>query len=174
MQKIALLLSLVSLPALTACTSAPKPDISSSNAPAAAALMTAQNNTSTPMTVLDSNGSPAFLVRDNPAGTGGTYVGLWPGRASNYQNAEFYCLSSNPDCSISFRGKGSWFFAFHASAQRAAEVRFYEQETNGNNAIGLMAPASVANTITFTLPAVPGQPGQKLCTQDGYTLTWCN
>lgn len=136
-------------------------------------LVFAQCN-STPMTILDSNGSPAFQVKDNPFGVGGTYVSYWPGKAANYQNAEFYCLSSNPDCSISFRGKGNWFFAFHASAQAPAKVRFYEQETNGNNAIGIVAPASVATTFDLVLPSAPGQSGQKLCTQDGYTLTWCN
>lgn len=118
----------------------------------------------------DDNCVPAFTFNSNPSGTGGNGVGYWPGNTSNNQNPEFYAFGEGDNYGISFRCKGNWFFGFHATAQAPTKIRWYEQETNGMQAVGLQAPASVANTFDITLPDSPGHAGDVLYTPDGYAL----
>lgn len=101
--------------------------------------------------VKDATGT-SFTFADNPSGVGGNGVGFWAGRTSTNQNPEFYALGSGSDYGISFRGKGNWFFAFHGTVDAPAKVRWYEDESNGSHAVGLVAPASITATIDLELP----------------------
>ncbi len=53
-----------------------------------------------------------------------------------------------------------------------ANIRFYETTANGNNYLGLQAPASVAADVTWTLPGTDGTNGQFLQTNGSGTLNW--
>ncbi len=54
------------------------------------------------------------------------------------------------------------------------DLRFEEATANGDHYIALQAPASVASSITFTLPAADGSAGQLLKTDGSGNLGWAN
>lgn len=130
---------------------------------------TGNNNFAGGTTITDSSSNDILKFFNNAVAGAATGLGLFPGNDSGMQNPEFYCLGSG-DRGISFRGKGNWFFAFHASSAAPAKVRLYEQETNGNEAVGLVAPASVAITYDLTLPDAAGAANDLLYTSGSGVL----
>lgn len=59
-----------------------------------------------------------------------------------------------------------------ASSSGGGSVKFYEDTDNGNHYIQLSAPASVASSRTFVLPAVDGSAGDLLKTDGNGNLTF--
>ena len=55
--------------------------------------------------------------------------------------------------SLNLRAKGTGAVNVMGTATASAEIRLAEDTDNGNNYIGLKAPASVASNVTFTLPS---------------------
>ena len=58
------------------------------------------------------------------------------------------------------------------NASTAADIKLYENTTNGTNYVALKAPATVAANLTFVLPAVDGLDGQALITNGSGTLSF--
>jgi hypothetical protein len=57
-------------------------------------------------------------------------------------------------------------------AKNRAPLRLRESTANGNNFIGLRAPAAVAADVTFTVPGTDGTAGQVLQTNGATTMSW--
>lgn len=57
-------------------------------------------------------------------------------------------------------------------AKNRAPVRLREATVNGNNFIGLRAPAAVSADVTFTVPGTDGTAGQVLQTDGATTMSW--
>ncbi|QDV34891.1 hypothetical protein [Tautonia plasticadhaerens] len=138
-----------------------------------AAILSASFAASASPTVLyDDDSVPAITFGSNPSGTGGNGVGYWPGNTAGNQNAEFYALGQGDNYSLSFRGKGNWFFGFHATHDSAARLRLYENETNGMESVELRVPESIDATFPVILPDAPGTANDVLYTPDGYALKY--
>ena len=58
------------------------------------------------------------------------------------------------------------------TSSSAAEIRLAEDTDNGTNYIGLKAAASLAASVTFTLPSADGTSGYVLTTNGSGTLSW--
>lgn len=118
---------------------------------------------------VDNNGTTAFKVINNGAGTGGSYVQFFPGDYLTNQNPEFQAIAGgSATCGISFRGTGNWFHAFHAplDGSAPAKVALY-QKADESNAVKIVAPYSgLASTYEVVLPNVLGGKGGILALAD--------
>jgi hypothetical protein len=73
---------------------------------------------------------------------------------------------------LALQAKGTGAYAAKGAATSSAELRLYEQTTNGTNYIGLKAPASVTADKTFTLPSADGTANQVLQTNGSGVLSF--
>jgi hypothetical protein len=62
--------------------------------------------------------------------------------------------------------------AVSGTSSSGADVKLYEDTDNGSNYVALMAPASIASNVSWTLPSADGTNGQALVTNGTGTLSW--
>lgn len=73
---------------------------------------------------------------------------------------------------LNLQAKGTGAYNLKGTASSAAEVRFFEDTDNGNNYVGLKAPASVGSSETFVLPDADGTTGQFIKTDGSGNLSF--
>lgn len=71
-------------------------------------------------------------------------------------------------------GLGSNTFTGDQNISNNQELRLFEATGNGTNYVGLKAPNSVTNDVTFTLPAADGNNGEFLKTDGNGQLSFVN
>lgn len=60
------------------------------------------------------------------------------------------------------------------NSSSAADIRLYENTTNGNNYVALKAPASLASNVSFVLPGADGTVNQAVVTDGSGNLSFAN
>lgn len=125
--------------------------------------------------IVDDNNTASASFVTNPSGKGGNSIGYWAGNSDTNQNPEFFCNGTGINYGISFRGKGNWFFAFHATPQAAAKVRWYEREQSPNHtkAVGITAPQNLQYTHDYYLPTnLPTINTRPMCVSPTGQMGW--
>ncbi len=78
---------------------------------------------------------------------------------------------SDTNIGIGFQSKGTGNYLFYGTSTVQANLVWFEQSTNGSNWVAYAAPASIATSQQFILPAVDGLAGQQIVTDGAGTLT---
>jgi hypothetical protein len=76
--------------------------------------------------------------------------------AATGANPKLSATGGDTNIGLDLQAKGTGTYNLLGSATAPAEQRLYEDTDNGTNYVGLKAPASVASSITFTMPATTG------------------
>jgi len=76
--------------------------------------------------------------------------------AATAGNPKISATGGDTNIGLDLQAKGTGTYNLLGSATAPAEQRLYEDTDNGTNYIGLKAPASVASSLSLTLPATTG------------------
>jgi hypothetical protein len=112
------------------------------------------------------------------AGGGGSGDVVGPASATDNAFARFDLttgkLIQNSSATLNDTGAPTFVgsVAVSGTSSSGADVKLYEDTDNGSNYVALMAPASIASNVSWTLPSTDGTNGQALVTNGSGTLSW--
>ena len=117
---------------------------------------------------LDSNGNELFTLTGVTSAV--NYVNIT--NTATGSGVVFSALGDDTNIDVLFQPKGTGICGIKGTSTASAEVRLFEDTDNGTNYVGLKAPASLAASVTYTLPTADGSNTQKLTTNGSGTLSW--
>jgi len=91
--------------------------------------------------------------------------------AATATNPQFTASGGDTDVGFNFLAKGAGTFRFLGNATQAAELRLYEDTTDGTNFTAFKVGIQ-AGDITYTLPIDDGDSGEVLSTDGAGVLSW--
>lgn len=118
--------------------------------------------------IIDSNGN---IIRKFNSVASAVNYGTLSNSITN-TNPTFGVGGTDTDIGISLQPKGLGIIQLLGTSTGSAELRLFEQTSNGVTYIGHKCPASLASSISYTWPAAPATTGSVLSCTTGGVLAW--
>jgi hypothetical protein len=117
--------------------------------------------------ILDSNGNELITLSQ----TASAVNQLTVSNAATGTNPAVAASGNNSNIGLDLQAKGTGAYRMLGTAATSAELRLFEDTSNGTNYTGVKAAANIGTSTTFTLPAADGSSGAFLHTNGAGLLS---
>jgi hypothetical protein len=119
--------------------------------------------------ISDDAGTPVKFLSFSTVASAVNYFQIT--NAATLDEPIFSAVGSDSNIDMQFQAKGTGKYTFLSSSVKSAEIRLYENTTNGTDYVALQA-ADNTESVTFTLPINIGVSGQVLATDGLSQMYW--